>query len=226
MTGMKPVKILLLSSALIIPMLARASLSFSDVRVDLRNGRSITADDCRESGTSLLCSKMGGTFEIDKRDIVRISTVKGEGSDDNGAVTPETGSAEGGTAETGNAEKTSQDGSGSRRKAAAKRLEEIRQRKSELKNEREKLSREREQLQSDIKNAPDWMPVKQYDEINRKNSDIERRIKSFNEEVRGLDAEEKGIQDELKAGRTGVRAAPSDHGSAITPEPAGVPATE
>jgi chromosome segregation ATPase len=169
---------------------------------------------------------MGGTFEIDKRDIVRISTVKGEGSDDNGAVTPETGSAEGGTAETGNAEKTSQDGSGSRRKAAAKRLEEIRQRKSELKNEREKLSREREQLQSDIKNAPDWMPVKQYDEINRKNSDIERRIKSFNEEVRGLDAEEKGIQEELKAGRTGARAAPSVPGSAATPEPAGVPATE
>ena len=223
---MKPVKILLLSSALISSMLALASRSFSDVRVDLRNGRSITADDCRESGTSLLCSKMGGTFEIDKMDIVRIRTVKGGGSDDNGAVAPENGSAEGGTEETGDAGKASEDGSGSGRKAAAKRLEEIRQRKSELKNEREKLSKEREQLQSDIRNAPDWMTVKQYNEINKRNSDIEGRIKSFNEEVRGLDEEEKGIREELKAGRTGARAAPSDPGSAMTPGPAGVPATE
>lgn len=207
MTGMKPVNILCLASALIIPLLVSASPSFSDVKIELRNGSSITADECRESGAGLLCSKMGGTFEIEKRDIVRIRTVKGGRSEDNGAVTPEAGAADTEKAETGNAGKIPAGDSDSKG-AAANRLEEIRQRKQELNNERGKLIKDREQLQIDIKNAPDWMPAAQHDELNKRNSDLDERIKKFNAEVKELNNEERKISGEVKTGGAGTQGTP------------------
>jgi hypothetical protein len=211
---MGPLKILLLPFALIIPVLVGVSLSFSDVRVELKNGSSITADDCRESGTNLLCSTMGGTFEIEKRDIVRIRTVKGGGADDSEVGTPETGAADAKETDTLNAGKTPVDDSSDRRKAAAKRLEEIQKRQSELNSEREKLIKDREKLQEDLTHAPDWMPDKQHDELQKRNSDLDERLKRFNEEVKELNNEGKKISQELRGGPPG---SPRTSGSPGTP---------
>jgi hypothetical protein len=80
----------------------------------------------------------------------------------------------------------------------AARVEEIRKRKQEIAPEREKLLKERQKLQEDLKNAPDWMPVKQYEELQKRNSELDEKIKKYNEEAGKLNQEEKNIVDESR----------------------------
>jgi hypothetical protein len=214
---MKFAKIVLLSCVSILLSLVSAPPSFSGVRVELSNGGSITADSCSESGTSLLCYKMGGSFSIDKRDIVSIRTTEGAeaGEDEEVPPEPDAAGAKGGDAE--NTGKVSADDAGGVRNSPADRLEEIGRRKSELVKEREKLVKERLQLQEDVKKAPDWMLPEQYDELNKKNTDIDARIKRFNEEVKELIDEEKKIREGMtqetqgSAGNSGAEVVPAEH---------------
>ncbi len=206
---MGPLKVFLLSAAWAFLLLVATSPSYSGMAIELSNGATITADGCRDAGSSLLCSKMGGEFEIEKKDIVRIMKTEGDGAEGDG----------GGTAEgvTGDSEKTGAGGggeaagktSGDATSASAKRLEEIRQRKIELQKERDKLAEERQRLQKDVDKAADWMPSDQFDELSRRNSELDTRIKAFNEEVRKLNEEERAI-----VGASGT-------GNAGTPQPAG-----
>ncbi len=174
------------------------SLSYSDVRVTLTNGREIVADACEEEGGQLLCTKMGGTFYIEKKDVESIREIKGGGSEPP-SVEPAPMEPEKKKDETpgGNSQEkkkmSPEDQSG-----AMKRLEEITQKKRDLSLERVKLTKEREQLDEDLKKAPDWMSTGKFDELNKRNEQFKEKMKLFNEEAARLSEEEKRVVEELK----------------------------
>jgi len=55
--------------------------AMSEVKVTLNNGREIIADSCRETGGRLVCEKMGGSFEIEKKDILDVKGSSGQRSE-------------------------------------------------------------------------------------------------------------------------------------------------
>jgi hypothetical protein len=189
--------VLLVSAFLLLP-----SLVFAEVKIELKNGRTIIADFCEEAGASLACSKMGGTFDIEKKDIAKIGEISGGRGDHDvvpdGPDTPQgeeqEKTGEGKKNGRGDEQAPALEGSA----GAAGRIEEIRKQKSEMAPEREKLLKEREKLQEDLKKAPDWMPVKQYEELQKRNAEINEKIKKYNEEVGRLNREEKSIVEESK----------------------------
>ena|ERR1700690_822689 len=174
--------------------------SIADVRIQLRNESAIIADECQDQIDRYVCFKMGGTFEIEKKDIVSIKNVtvrsqeipamelqdiisgsqsaqiKQNGSRDDDEKKGEAGQTQGKIAESS----TSAD------PIAARALE--------LQAERNRLVKEREQLQEEIKNAPTWMPTNQFDNLQRRNIELDNKINKFNEESGRLMEEDKQRQ--------------------------------
>jgi chromosome segregation ATPase len=164
------------------------------VRIELKNGGTIIADECRESDGKLLCYKMGGAFEIEKRDIASMKGISAKESIEEEEASPSVQpEAKEGAAETDKGSVVEHPGA-----EANKRLEQITERKRALQPEREKLVRERENLQEEVKKAPDWMTTDQYDNLKKKISALDEKIKGFNDEVKQLNQEEKTILDSLK----------------------------
>jgi hypothetical protein len=174
------------------------SPSHSAVQIIFRNGRSMTADSCQEADGRFICYKMGGTFELEKEDIATIRVIQnGDRGADVQAAEPEDKKQ---PADTPPSSKTEEDkkveggGKSSQTGEDSKAdLNRITQRKSELITEREKLLKDRQQLQDDLKSKPEWMPVKDFDDLKKRNSELDERIKTFNEEVDRLNAEEQKI---------------------------------
>jgi chromosome segregation ATPase len=164
------------------------------VRIELKNGGTIIADECREADGKLLCYKMGGTFEIEKHDVASMKQIAAtediEEQETSPSVQPET--------KEGAAKPNSNAGAENTAAETQKRLEQITERKRALLPEREKLIKEREHLQEEVKKAPDWMTTDRYNDLKKKSADIDERIKSFNDEARKLNQEEKTIRDSLK----------------------------
>ena len=182
--------VLVLSGALPAP-------SFGDVKVDMKNGSSIVADECREEGSNLVCYKMGGSFEIDKKDVQKTENIPAGRSGYS-----ETGETD--TAGSEKAQQTHQDGTktdgavkgeGTVSKADGKdALKTVDPRAEELLSlqaERERLVKEKKQLEDDMKNAPGHMADYQFNELNRRNAAMDAQIKQFNEKARQL-TEKKG----------------------------------
>lgn len=174
-------------------------LAYPDVSIKMTNGREIIADACEQEGDRLVCTKMGGTFEIEKKDVFSIKGIKGvrEESAPSEKFAPPAEPEK--KMEKAPVDKSPDDvmqipypGGQS---AAMKRLEDIAHRKRELLSEREKLVKEREQLDEDIKKAPDWMPVNQHEELQKRNAELDEKIQKYNEEVGRLSREEKDIID-------------------------------
>ncbi len=170
---------------------------FGDVKIDMKNGSSIVADECREEGSTLVCYKMGGSFEIDKRDVQETKSIPPGRSGYS-----ETGETDAAGSE--KADRTHQDGAktdgavkgeGTVSRADGKdalktddpRAEEL----LSLQAERERLVKEKKQLEDDIKNAPGHMADYQFNELNRRNAEMDAKIKQFNEKARQL-MEKKG----------------------------------
>jgi chromosome segregation ATPase len=170
------------------------SLSPAAVRIELNNGGTISADECRESDGKLLCYKMGGTFEIEKRDIASIKETSPRESIEEEEASPSAQpEAKERAAERDKAAGVKHPGAGAR-----KRLEQITERKRALQPEREKLIRERENRREEVKKAPDWMTTDKYDDLKKRISALDEKIKGFNDEVKQLNQEEKTILDSLK----------------------------
>jgi hypothetical protein len=177
------------------------SLSYSDVKVTLNNGREIVADTCEEEGGQLVCTKMGGTFNIEKKDVGSIREIKSRGNEPSSVEPASPPPAEPGKKTDDTPGEDSPDKikpSAGEQSGAMKRLEEITQKKKELSSERVKLVKEREQLDEDLKKAPDWMPTDQYEELNKRNDQFKEKMKLFNEEAGRLNEEEKRIVEGLK----------------------------
>jgi hypothetical protein len=195
--------LLLLSSIFIFS----PGLSFSEVKISLRNGREIIADRCGDSNGKLICEKLGGSFEIEKKDVLDIKgiTIKRESITE--GPSPQTGPEP--EVQQGAQEKAAEEEKASGKSGGEafvrgvnpeleKRLDRIDQRKLELREEREKLSGEREQLHKDVKEMGVVYSQEQLDSINKRNADIEGRIARFNVEIKRLNEEESSIMEELK----------------------------
>ncbi|MBI5101667.1 MAG: hypothetical protein HZB33_07540 [Nitrospirae bacterium] len=167
---------------------AAAERSFADVKVQLRNGGSITADDCREESDRFVCFKMGGAFEIDRKDVVSIKNV-GAGAPSGRDTEPaENRQAADGAGPGGGAKKTDP-GKEAKTADPSSEKDPLVARAAELRDERERLIREKQQLDEDIKNAPVWMPVNQFDSLQKRSAEMEEKIKKFNEEIQKLKEE-------------------------------------
>jgi hypothetical protein len=177
------------------------SLSYSDVKVTMTNGREIIADTCEEEDGQLVCTKMGGTFNIEKKDVGSIKKIKGGENEpfSKEPASPVPAEPEKKTDDTPGASRADKGKPVAGGQAEAmKRLEEITQKKRELSSEREKLVKERERLDEDLKKAPDWMPTNQYEELSKRNEQFKEKMKLFNEEAGRLNEEEKRIVEGLK----------------------------
>ena len=188
-------------------------LSFSEVKISLRNGREIIADRCGDFNGKLICEKLGGSFEIEKKDVLDIKGITIKQGNINESPAPQTRpEPEGRQGEQENAvveEKASEKSGGAvfirgANPEQGKRLDQINQRKLELKDEREKLSKEREQLQKEVKETGMIYTQEQLDRITKRISDVEEKISRFNEEVKKLNAEESSIIEGLNKGKQGM----------------------
>ena len=173
----------------------------SEVRISLKNGRDIIADSCSDSKDRLVCEKMGGTFEIEKKDVLdfRGITIKHEKMNESPVPEPVPvgeGQKEADKSTVGTKD-SAKPGEGVLIRGVnpeqEKRLDEITQRKLELKQERDKLIKDREQLQQDVQNMGTVYTQEQLDGTKKRISDVEERINKFNEEVKKLNLEEENI---------------------------------
>jgi hypothetical protein len=174
--------------------------SSADVKILLKNGRSLVADSCGKVNGKLLCQMQGGTMEIELKDIAGTEEVKGrrdatgeqrfEPMDEEKAgeqTTPERPAAEkkGAPAEAASGEPVK-----GLSPEQSTRLAEINRRKADLKLERENLIQDRDQLYADIKSAGVIRTQEQFDGIKKRIADLEARIIRLNEEVKKLNDEE------------------------------------
>ena len=168
-----------------------------EVRITLKNGRSLVADSCKEVNGRLLCKMREGTMEIPLQDVAGTKEVKGgTGRSEQRFETGDTGE-----------ERESPEGSAGQKKVVplpggsgeplnglspeqSKRLAEINQRKAELNLERENLIRDRERLYEDIKKTGVVRTQEQFDAIKKRISELESRIIRLNDEVKKLNDEE------------------------------------
>ncbi len=177
--------------------------AFPEVKISLTNGRDIIAESCRDAKGKLICEKMGGTFEIDQKDILDIKGITIERAPAKEVPEEKTGK------ESEAAVKPEADLKGTEKQPAgdllkglkpeeAERLGQINQKKIEYQTERQRLIDERQQLHEDIKNTGMIKTQQQYDAIKKRVSELETRINTFNEDVRKLNEEERKIVEGSK----------------------------
>ena len=201
------------------------ALAFSEVRISLKNGRDIIAESCRESKDRLICVKMGGSFEIEKRDVLDIKGITIEHAPSS-EVSEKTKGQE---AESGKNEavKSAVDTEGTEKQPVEdlvkglkpeekERLMQINKKKTEYAAERQRLIVDRQQLQEvaerqrkinerrqlrdDVKIAGSGTQA-EIDAINKRIADLEARISTFNEDVRKLNEEGRNILESSKNNR-------------------------
>lgn len=181
-------------------------LSFSEVVISLKNGREIIAESCGETKGSLVCQKMGGSFEIDKKDVL---TVKGiaighasssQVSEEIKGQGPESGEKETFKSEEdlkGDEKQPNGDLVKGLKPDEEKRLGQINMKKIEYQAERQRLINDRQQLQEDLKNTG-LISKAELDALNKRIADLETRLNTFNEEVRKLNEEGRKILESSK----------------------------
>lgn len=192
----------LLAALSFIALIMLPAVVFPDVRIVLKNGRSITAYGCQEKAAEFVCSRAGGFFTLKKGEVAEIGKIPlGDAASDSEPVTesPAGGSVPG---------KLQVEKKGGRRhlqtsqSALQKRLAEITQRKREVSKERTKLIRDRERLRTDLKKTPDWMTTNRYSKLSGRTKELNDRIHRYNDEVSRLNTEARNIENRLK-GKSG-----------------------
>ncbi len=202
-----------ISIILIGPFIA-PSLSFPEIEVSLKNGGTIIADGCMETGDMLVCSKLGGFFEIKRNDIsdykeitAKQPAIQAARADYSGPVHRDSGedgifASDATDPARGGPDYTRQDDAPAvehgNRTLADKKLDRITRKKMELTSVRKKLMKEREQLHKDVKNAVVIKTGKQLREILKRISDLDARTAEFNREIDKLNKEEQAIIEKLE----------------------------
>lgn len=179
----------------------------SEVEISLKNGRDIIADSCRDTKDRLVCEKMGGTFEVEKKDVLDLKGITIEHTPSK--QVPEENAGQEAASGQKAPVKPKADLKGSEKQPGGdlvkglkpeeeERLGLITQKKIEYQTERQRLINERQQLHEDVKNSGMIRTQQQFDAIKKRISDLEARINTFNEDVRKLNAEEQKIVDGSK----------------------------
>ena len=181
--------------------------AMSEVKISLKNGRDIIAESCRDTKDKLICEKMGGTFEIEKQEVLDIKGITIEHNVSEEVPEAKTGQEpEAGKKE---AVKSEADLKGSEKQPGGElvkglkpeeieRLGQINQKKIEYQAERQRLIDERQQLHEDVKNTGMITTQQQFDALKKRISDLEARINAFNEDVNKLNAEQQKIVEGSK----------------------------
>jgi hypothetical protein len=175
--------------------------SLADVRIQLRNESAIIADECQDQIDRYVCFKMGGTFEIEKKDIVSIKniTVRSQGVPVTELQNKTSGSQPAQLKQNGSGEEAAKKGgAGQTQDKIAAPPDPFAEKALELQTEREKLVKEKQQIQEEIKNAPIGITAFQINDLNRRNAELDEKIRKFNEEARRLMEEDKKLQTEPK----------------------------
>jgi hypothetical protein len=169
----------------------------SEVKITLKNGREIIADSCSEVAGKLTCYKSGGTFRIDRKEILNMKNISIERSLPVEETAPADVSSEQKKDEPKDAEavRAEENKAGVKPPEGApsgeqgKRLAEIRTKRASYEAEREILIKEREQLHEEVKAVGIIDTPGKYQYFQQKIYDLDVRIKSFNEKVNKLNEE-------------------------------------
>jgi hypothetical protein len=191
------ITLIILALSLVFPQAA-----LSEVRIYLNNGRDIVADGCSDSEGKLVCEKEGGTFEVDKKDVLKVEGItierapsqqvseeKAGGKAESGDKGPAKPQAEMKAAEKQHEVELIK----GLKPAEEDRLDQINRKKQEMKDERERLIKEQDKLHEDVKVTGMVKTQAQLDAIKNRIKDLETRINAFNAEVKKLNEEEKKI---------------------------------
>ena len=177
-------------------------LSFSEVRISLKNGREIIAESCRETNGRLICEKMGGSIEIEKKDVLDVKGItiehpsSSQVSEETKVQEPESVNKEAVKSEADTKGTEKQPGGGLTPEDE-ERLGQINTNKIEYQSERQRLINDRQQLQEDLKNTG-LISKAELDALNKRIADLETRLNTFNEEVRKLNEEGRKILESSK----------------------------
>ena len=159
--------------------------SYADYKIILKNDREFVVDDYKELNGKIKFYREGGEIEIDKSNIKDIKKIKAvKQVEENFA--PETTED---TPEKTSAEKSSQP----QKEKTDSKLGEIAVKKEQMRAEEEKLTAERKKLEEDIKKKGRVLAIREKREIEKQISELETKIKKFNEEFSKLAAEEENL---------------------------------
>lgn len=170
------------------------SSSSAEVKITMKNGRTVFADSCREVNERLVCSMETGTFEIEMSDVgtLKESAVERQKR----ASGTEEGEGVSGEKQVSGEKNSGQAENDSNNAGPKKRLEEVNQRKRELISVRESMVQEREALNKEFKSKGDLLILQDFDSYQKRFNEIDKRINGFNEEVDSLNKEEQAISQE------------------------------
>jgi len=181
---MKKTIFLILLFALII-----SASAFADYKIILKNGREFVVEEYKESGDKIKFFRGGGEIELDKASIKDIKKVKApkttEGTDASGIVRYDQTEKQ-----TPEGKENAAKAKGVKSAAAEGRLKEIATKKEQMKTEGEKLSAEKKKLEEDIKKEGRVLNIRKEREYKQRISEIEGKIKKYNQEISQLNTEE------------------------------------
>ena len=181
-------------SAVLLP----PALSSSEMKITLKNGRSIIADDCRQINNTFLCDIAGGTVEFDRQEIESIKEVKMQRRVTDTEPRIPTGTEPVKNADTLQTPATDREEQLIRGLSPdqAEKLKQLNEKKSAMRAERDRLIKEREQLHQDVKDAGVVRTQEQFDALRNRIADLDKKINGFNEEVKKINEEEGGIRED------------------------------
>ncbi|MDP2278682.1 MAG: hypothetical protein Q8K51_10710 [Nitrospirota bacterium] len=159
--------------------------AFADYKIILKNGREFVVDDYKDMDGKIKFYREGGEIELDKDIIKDIKKTKALKRTEESSAPETTKDA----AEKPSAEKSAQP----QKQEIDSKLKEIAGKKAQLRAEGEKLIAERKKLEEDIKKKGRVLAIREKREIEKQISELETKIKKFNEEISSLDQEQEGL---------------------------------
>ena len=183
-------------------------LSSAEVKILLKNGREIIADSCWNQKDKLICEKMGGTFEVEQKDIqaVKNLTIQRENMRENPAhetAPGEEGKKSGGEMPDVRVEDPKKPSALTTENNI--RLDRLNQRKRELIADRERLIQDREKLNEEFKKQGDMLTSEAFDLFQKRFKEVDARVNSFNAEVKEINTEEQAILGNMQRNSESVK---------------------
>ncbi|MDP1759827.1 MAG: hypothetical protein Q8K77_08535 [Thermodesulfovibrionales bacterium] len=174
-------KILITVSLFFVFILLAAS-ALADYKIILKNGREFVVDDYKDMGGKIKFYREGGEIELDKDIIKDIKKTKAVRQTEESSPVETTED----TPEKPAAEKSAQP----QKQETDSKLKELAKKKEQFKAEGEKLATDKKKLEEDIKKEGKVVSIREKREFDRRRSELETKIKKFNEEIKSADREE------------------------------------
>jgi len=162
--------------------------SFADYKIILKNGREFVVDDYKDMGGKIKFYREGGEIELDKTIIKDIKKTKAVKRAEESSALETTKD----TPEKPAAEKSAQP----QKQEIDSKLKEIAGKKAQLTTEGEKLIADKKKLEEDIRKKGRVSAIREKRDIEKQISELETKIKKFNEEISSLDMEQEKLLKE------------------------------